>query len=277
MKTVRLPSGENVPAIGLGTWKMGDDPSNRQEEIATIRLAIDLGVTLIDTAEMYGDGLSESLIGEAIQGRRKEVFLVSKVLPQNASHKGVITACNRSLKRLNTDTIDLYLLHWPGSHPLSETLSGFINLKEAGKIRYFGVSNFDFNEMRDLWKTHEGTNVSTNQILYNLSRRSVEWDLLPWMREHGIPIMAYSPLEQGRILRNKALARFASGMKITPAQVALAWLLRNEDVIVIPKTSSRERLRENLKALDCQFSSSQLAELDQIFPPPASPQPLEML
>jgi len=277
MKTVRFPTGELVPALGLGTWRMGDDRSNRKEEIATIRLALDLGVTLIDTAEMYGDGLSEDLIGEALNGRREEVFLVSKVLPQNASRKGVVAACQRSLKRLQTDTIDLYLLHWPGSHPLSETVAGFVELKQTGKIRHFGVSNFDLKEMQELWNTREGTGLATNQILYNLSRRNVEWDLLPWMREHKIPIMAYSPLEQGRLLNNKRLSSFACGIKTTPAQTALAWLLASDDVIVIPKTSSREHLKENLKAMEYQLTPSQLAELDQIFPPPASSRPLEML
>jgi len=277
MKTVKLPTGEQVPAFGLGTWRMGDEQASWKEELATLQLGLDLGATLIDTAEMYGDGLAEELVGEAIAGRRDSVFLVSKVLPQNASRQGVVAACQRSLKRLKTDCIDLYLYHWPGSVPLSETMAGFIELQKAGKIRHYGVSNFDVNEMQQLWKVPGGSAVVTNQILYNLSRRNVEWNLLPWLRERKIPIMAYSPLEQARLMDNKKLSAFAARIDMTPAQAALAWLLTRDDIIVIPKTSSRERLKENLGSLKRGLSSAELSELDQLFPPPSTAHPLEML
>jgi len=277
LKTVKLPNGESVPAFGLGTWHMGDDRAKRKEEIATLQLGLALGAGLIDTAEMYGDGAAEELVGEAIAGRHDEAFLVSKVLPQNASHKGVVAACHRSLKRLKKDIIDLYLLHWPGNFPLTETVAGFEELREAGKIRHYGVSNFHLNEMQNVWKVPGGSIVATNQVLYNLSRRNIEWDLLPWLRERKIPIMAYSPLEQARLLANKQVLAFAKRSGMSPAQIALAWLLSKDDVIVIPKTSSPDRLRENLKSLDQQLSTEQLAELDQLFPPPEGPSALDML
>ena len=257
---------------------MGDDRAKRRkEEIATLQLGLDLGASLIDTAEMYGHGAAEELIGEAISGRRNEAFLVSKVLPQNASHKGVVAACHRSLKRLKTDVIDLYLLHWPGNFPLTETVAGFVELREAGKIRQYGVSNFDLSEMQNLWKVPGGSAVATNQVLYNLSRRSIEWDLLPWLREWKIPVMAYSPLEQARLLANKQAVAFARRSGMSPAQFTLAWLLSKDDVIVIPKTSSPDRLRENLKSLEQRLSTEQLAELDQLFPSPEGPGALDML
>lgn len=277
MKKVRLPSGEEVPALGLGTWRIGDSRSQRAEEIATLRLGLDLGLTLIDTAEMYGSGRSEELIGEAIAGRRDEVFLVSKVLPSNATRRGTIAACEQSLRYLKTDRIDLYLLHWPGSVPLQETLQGFEVLMAAGKIRYWGVSNFDLADMEEVVSLPGGAAVATNQVLYNLSRRGIEWDLLPWLRERSIPVMAYSPIEQARLLRNARLNDFARRHGMTAAQVALAWLLRTDDVIVIPKTSHRERLRENVAALEHPLSAEQLAELDRLFPPPKGPTPLEIL
>lgn len=277
MKKVRLPSGEEVPALGLGTWRIGDSRSQRAEEIATLRLGLDLGLTLIDTAEMYGSGRSEELIGEAIAGRRDEVFLVSKVLPSNATRRSTIAACEQSLRYLKTDRIDLYLLHWPGSVPLQETLQGFEALMAAGKIRYWGVSNFDLADMEEVVSLPGGAAVATNQVLYNLSRRGIEWDLLPWLRERSIPVMAYSPIEQARLLRNARLNDFARRHGMTAAQVALAWLLRTDDVIVIPKTSHRERLRENVAALEHPLSAEQLAELDRLFPPPKGPTPLEIL
>lgn len=277
MKKVRLPSGEEVPALGLGTWRIGDNRSQRAEEIATLRLGLDLGLTLIDTAEMYGSGRSEELIGEAIAGRRDEVFLVSKVLPSNATRRSTIAACEQSLRYLKTDRIDLYLLHWPGSVPLQETLQGFEALIAAGKIRYWGVSNFDLADMEEVVSLPGGAAVATNQVLYNLSRRGIEWDLLPWLRERSIPVMAYSPIEQARLLRNARLNDFARRHGMTAAQVALAWLLRTDDVIVIPKTSHRERLRENVAALEHPLSAEQLAELDRLFPPPKGPTPLEIL
>ena len=277
MKQVTLPSGEQVPVLGLGTWQMGDNRSARAEEIATLRLGLDMGLTLVDTAEMYGGGRSEALIGEAIAGRRDEVFLVSKVMPSNASRRGVVAACEQSLRHLNTDRLDLYLLHWRGGVPLQETVRGFEDLLAAGKIRYWGVSNFDRDDMEELVTLPGGEAVATNQVLYNLSRRGIEWDLLPWQRKRSIPTMAYSPIEQARLLRNRKLSDFAKRHGMTPAQVALAWLLVKDDLIVIPKTSRRERLRENVGALDCPLHAAQLAELDQLFPPPTGPRLLEML
>ena len=272
MKTVVLPSGEKVSAFGMGAWNIGDRRADRGEEIATLRLGLDLGATLIDTAEMYGDGRSEELVGEAIAGRRGEVFLVSKVYPHNASRKGVPLACERSLQRLKTDRIDLYLLHWRGSVPFAETIEAFEALKKAGKIRHYGVSNLDLSGMREWWKAG-GTACAANQLLFNLSRRGIEWDLLPWLQERKVPVMAYSPIEQARLLRDPRLVKFAQSRGITPAQAALAWLLQKEGVIVIPKTGRRERLKENLGAFDI----GGLDELDALFPPPVEPQPLEML
>ena len=277
MNTVILPCGEQVPAFGLGGWNLGDSQSTRAEEIATLRLGLDLGARLIDTAEMYGDGRSEELIAEAIAGRRDEAFLVSKVYPHNASPKGAIAACERSLRRLKTDRIDLFLLHWRGSVPLAETLQAFMRLKDAGKIRHYGVSNLDLADMQELWRAPGGDAVQTNQLLYNLTRRGIEWDLLPWLRERRVPVMAYSPIEQGRLLGNRKLAGFADRHGMTPAQAALAWLLVRDDVIVIPKTGRRARLRENLGALDFALTEAQLVELDALFPPPAAARTLEML
>lgn len=277
MKTVALPCGEQVPAFGLGTWNLGDDRATRAEEIATLRLGLDLGARLIDTAEMYGDGRSETLIAEAIEGRRDEVFLVSKVYPQNASAKGAPAACERSLRRLNTDRIDLYLLHWRGNVPLAETLQAFARLRDAGKIRHYGVSNLDLADMQELWRLPQGRAVATNQLLYNLARRGIEWDLLPWLRQRRVPLMAYSPLEQAQLARDGRLAGFAARHGMTPAQAALAWLLAREDVIVIPKTGRRDRLNENLGALDHVLTAAQLAELDQLYAPPKGPGSLAML
>jgi diketogulonate reductase-like aldo/keto reductase len=277
MKSVALPSGEKVPAFGMGAWNIGDRRADRGEEIATLRLGLDLGAKLIDTAEMYGDGRSEELVGEAIAGRRDEVFLVSKVYPQNASRKGAPAACERSLKRLKTDRIDLYLLHWRGSVPFAETIEAFEALKKAGKIRHYGVSNLDQSDMKQWWKLAGGQAVAANQMLYNLARRGIEWDLLPWLQERKVPVMAYSPIEQARLLSDAKLAGFARRHGMTPSQAALAWLLAKDGVIVIPKTGRRERLKENLGALDKPLDAAQLAELDRLFPPPAGPQALEML
>ena len=277
MKTVRLPSGERVPALGQGTWNMGDKRALRATEIATLRRGIDLGLTLIDTAEMYGDGRSEQLIAEAIAGRRDEVFIVSKVLPGNASRRGTVTACERSLKNLNTDRIDLYLLHWRGSVPFAETLEALMALQGAGKIRHYGVSNLDYSEMQEWWKASGGAATATNQLLYNLSRRGIEWDLLPWLRERRVPMMAYSPLEQARLFKNAKFVALAKTSGITPAQMALAWLLAQDNVIVIPKCSSTARVEENAAARDIQLTAAQLAALDGIFPPPKGPRALEML
>ena len=277
MKTVTLPSGKHVSALGLGTWYLGENRATRTEEIATLRLGLDLGVTLIDTAEMYGDGRSEEMVAEAIEGRRNDVFLVSKVSPNNASRKGAVAACERSLARLRTDHIDLYLLHWRGNVPFAETLEAFIALQKAGKIHHFGVSNLDLADMQELVSVPGGPAVATNQLLYNLARRGIEWDLLPWLRERRIPVMAYSPIEQARLTLNPKLVEFARRHGMTPAQAGLAWLLAHDDVIVIPKTGHRDRLKENFGALDHRLTPAQLAELDRLFPPPTGPRPLEML
>lgn len=277
MKTVNLPGGETIPALGMGTWNMGEKPAARAEELATLRLGLDLGLRLIDTAEMYGEGRSEALVGEAIAGRRDEVFLVSKVYPHNAGRKDAVAACERSLRRLGTDRIDLYLLHWRGGVPLAETVAAFQALRQAGKIRHFGVSNLDLGDMEALWRVPGGEQTAVNQLLYNLTRRGIEWDLLPWLRRHHVPLMAYSPVEQAALLRNPRLARFAEQHGMSLAQAALAWLLARDDVIAIPKTSHRERLRENHGALARRLSPAQLAELDAAFPPPRGPRPLEML
>ncbi|WP_343619860.1 aldo/keto reductase [Ralstonia sp.] len=277
MEHVTLPNGERVPALGMGTWNMGDDRATRAEEIATLRLGLDLGLHLIDTAEMYGEGLSESLIGEAIAGRRDEVFLVSKVYPHNASRRGIAAACERSLRRLGTDRLDLYLLHWRGDVPFEETLEGLQALQREGKIRQYGVSNLDLSDLEEWWDTPGGDQTAVNQLLYNLSRRGIEWDVLPWLRDRRVPVMAYSPIEQARLVRYPKLVRFAQESGMTPAQVALAWLLANDDIIAIPKTGHRDRLRENIGALSHTLTAEQLATLDSLFPPPKGPRALEML
>ena len=273
MRFVTLPTGDLVPALGQGTWNMGDDRAQRAEEIASLRLGIDLGATLIDTAEMYGDGRAEQLVGEAIAGRRDKVFLVSKVLPR----RGTVSACEKSLKRLKTDHLDLYLLHWRGGVPFAETLEALMALKGSGKIRHYGVSNLDLTDMQELFPLNGGAAVATNQLLFNLARRGIEWDLLPWLRAQGIPVMAYSPLEQARLTNDVKLAAFSQRHCMTPAQAALAWLLARDDVIVIPKSGHRARLQENLGALDHVLTTSQLAELDDLFAPPRGPCALEML
>jgi diketogulonate reductase-like aldo/keto reductase len=263
MKTVRMPCGEVVPALGQGTWTMGEDPALRAQEIASLRAGLDRGLRLIDTAEMYGEGLTESLVGEAIAGRRDEVFLVSKVYPHNASLKAMRQACANSLKRLKTDRIDLYLLHWRGSVPLEETLAAFAQLQSAGHIRNWGVSNLDTSEMQELWNLPGGGQVQTDQILYNLTRRGPEWDLLPWSREHQVPVMAYSPIEQGRLLRHPALRAVAERRGATPAQVALAWILaQNPWIVPIPGTTKLHRLEENIAAADLELTADDLQEIE---------------
>ena len=276
MKTVTLPAGEKVAALGQGTWNMGDSPATRADEIAALRRGIDLGLTLLDTAEMYGDGRAEQLIAEAIVGRRDDVFIVSKVLPGNASRRGTVTACERSLKNLHTDRIDLYLLHWNGGVPFAETLEALTTLQRAGKIRHYGVSNLDLAECKD-WCAAGGDATATNQLLYNLSRRGIEWDLLPWLHARGVPVMAYSPLEQARLLKNAKFAALAKASGIAPAQLALAWLLARDEMIVIPKASTTARVEENAAARDITLSAAQIAELNKIFPPPKGARPLEML
>jgi aldehyde reductase len=277
MKQVRMPSGELVPALGQGTWGMGEKPASRNQEIATLRAGIEQGLRLIDTAEMYGDGATESLVGEAIAGLRDDVFLVSKVYPHNASRKAMRAACAASLRRLATDRLDLYLLHWSGPVAIEETVEAFEALVRDGLIRSWGVSNLDAAAMEELWAAPGGRAVQANQVLYNLTRRGIEWDLLPWQRGRGIPTMAYCPIEQGRLLRNRKLADFAKRRGLSPAQAALAWLLARDDVIAIPKTARPERLAENRAALDHPLDAAALAELDRLFPPPSGPVPLEMI
>lgn len=277
MRTTRLPSGETVPILGQGTWFMGDKPRQRRDEIASLQLGIDLGMTLIDTAEMYGDGAAEELVGEAIAGRREGVFLVSKVLPNNATQRGTIAACERSLERLGTDWLDLYLLHWRGGTPLAETLAAFEELVRTGKVRHWGVSNFDGGDMKELVRLRGGSSAATNQVLYNLTRRGIEYDLLPWCQEHGVPVMAYSPIEQGRLLGHRALQEVAKRHVATPAQVGLAWVLRQDRVIAIPKAGTVAHVRENRGALDIALTEEDIKALDRAFPPPTGQQGLEML
>jgi diketogulonate reductase-like aldo/keto reductase len=278
---VTLPDGESVPAFGLGTWHMGEDRRRAADEAAAVKLGIELGMTLIDTAEMYGNGAAEEIVAEAAAGRRDRLFIVSKVLPYNASQNGVVEACERSLKRLKTDRIDLYLLHWRGSHPLAETLAGFARLQRDGKIRHHGVSNFNTEDMQE-WVglangSTGGETVAANQILYNLSRRGPEWELIPWCRERKIAIMAYTPLEQGRILGNRVLQEVAARHGASAAQVALAWLLRQDGMIVIPKATKPEHVRDNRGAADLALDAADLAALDRAFPPPKGRTSLGML
>jgi len=261
-----------MPVLGQGTWRMGEASRRRGDELAALRLGLELGLTLIDTAEMYGEGGAERLVGEAIKGSRDAVFLVSKVYPHNASRTGVALACERSLKRLGTDRLDLYLLHWPGEVPLAETVAGFEALKAAGKIRDWGVSNFDLDEMAE---TPKG--CATDQVLYNLARRGIEHDLLPWCRRRRMPVMAYTPLEPDRLLRHKALAAIAKEAGVPPLTLALAWVIRAPGIVAIPKATSLEHVRANRAALDLKLTPDILAALDRAFPPPKRREPLAML
>jgi len=281
MRTVRLPSGSNIPVLGQGTWGMGEDHTKRQAEVAALRLGLDVGMALIDTAEMYGEGGAEEVIAEAIAGRRPDVFLVSKVYPHNATRTGAVEACERSLRRLKTEYLDLYLLHWRGAAPLTETFDAFRSLKRAGKIRDYGVSNFDHDDMAESSNIPGGDEIVTDQVLYNLARRGIEWDLLPWCRERAISIMAYSPIDRSRstrggMLGNPHMKSIASRHGATPAQVALAWLLQQENVIVIPKAGQEPHVRENRAALDLRLTDEDLADLDHAFPPPRKKTALEM-
>ncbi|PPJ46197.1 aldo/keto reductase [Rhizobium sp. KAs_5_22] len=275
--TVPLPSGIDIPALGLGTWQMGEVKARANDEIDSLRLGLDLGMTLIDTAEMYGEGGAERIVGKALEDRRDEVFLVSKVYPWNASRTGTIAACEASLKRLGTDRLDLYLLHWRGEHPLEDTVAAFEELKAAGKIGAWGVSNFDTADMEELLAVPQGEKCAVNQLLYNLSRRGIEYDLLPWCQSRGIPVMAYSPIEQGRLVHHPELVSIAKAYQATPAQVALAFLLERDGVIAIPKSSNLRRVRENRDAVDLDISDEDWAVLDAVFPPPARKMALDML
>jgi diketogulonate reductase-like aldo/keto reductase len=275
--TIALPDGTTMPRLGLGTWRMGERKNRRAEEIAALQLGLDLGMTLVDTAEMYGEGSAEELVADAIHGRRDEVFLVSKVYPHNATRAGAVAACERSLKRLRTDRLDLYLLHWRGSHPLAETIAGFEALKRAGKIRRWGVSNLDVADMEELAALPGAKAVATNQVLYNLGRRGIELTLLPWCRERRIPIMAYTPLEPALGRPNATLAKIGKARGLTPAQIALAWVLARDGVCTIPKAASPVHVRENRAAFDAKLTTEDMAALDAAFPPPRQPGALEMV
>lgn len=274
---IPLPSGEKIAALGQGTWHLGERPGRRAEEIASLQLGIDLGMTVIDTAEMYGDGATETLVGEAISGRRGEVFLVDKVLPHHATRDGTFRACEASLGRLGVDYIDLYLLHWRGRIPLVETIEGFAELKQRGMIRHWGVSNLDIEDMIELSGVPGGEEVQTNQILYNLTRRGPEYALLPWLAQHGIPAMAYSPIEQGRLLKDPALQPIAQHHHATPAQIALAWVLQHGGVSAIPRAGTLSHVRQNAVARDIELTRNDLQDLDRAFPPPTQRRPLEVL
>ena len=276
MRHVTLKSGDKVPVLGLGTWRMGERKSERAAEVAAIKLGLDLGVRLIDTAEMYGEGGAEEMLAEALAGRRDDIFLVSKVYPHNASRKGAVAACERSLKRLQTDRLDLYLLHWRGSVPLAETVEAFETLKKDGKITQWGVSNLDAGDMDELASVPNGKNCASNQVLYHLDSRGIEWSVLPKCQKAEIMVMAYSPLGQGPLLRKPALKKIADKHGADPAAVALAWVLRHPGMITIPKAVKPDHVRANLKALEVKLDAEDLEALDAAFPPPKRATPLEM-
>lgn len=276
LATVKLKSGIELPAIGIGTWMMGEEPDKARDEISAIRRSIELGMSVVDTAEMYADGQSEQIVGMALHGIREQAFVVSKVFPWNASKSGTILACEASLERLDTDHIDLYLLHWRGSHPLEDTVEAFETLKAQGKIRAWGVSNFDIGDMQQLLEAG-GENCEVNQILYNLGRRGPEYELLPLMQKNSIATMAYSPIEQGKLISDPRIINIAKAYQATPAQVCLAFLLERDQVLAIPKTSNVDRVEENFGAFEIDLSDEHLDELDRIFPPPTEASPLEML
>jgi diketogulonate reductase-like aldo/keto reductase len=277
MPTVSLPGGRTVPALGLGTWYLGEQRARRETEVAALRTGIESGLTLIDTAEMYGGGAAEELVGEAIAGRRDSVHLVSKVLPSHATRRGTVAACKASLRRLGTDHLDLYLLHWRGRVPLAETVAGFEELVQAGLIGGWGVSNFDAPDLDELASGSGGARVQTDQVLYNLARRGPEYDLLPRCRAAGMPLMAYSPVDHGRLLEHPAIRDMASAKGVTAAQLALAWVLRLPEVFAVVKASTPARVMENRAAMEIGFSPAELEHLDRMFPPPSSKVPLEML
>ncbi|WP_319420696.1 aldo/keto reductase [Pleurocapsa sp. FMAR1] len=276
MKTLRLKSAKEIPILGQGTWRMGEKASQKQAEIDALRLGIDLGMTLIDTAEMYGEGGAEKIVAEAIAPYRDEVYLVSKFYPYNASYQGLIAACDRSLSRLKTDFLDLYLLHWRGSVPLSETLSGLQHLKQAGKILDYGVSNFDTDDMEEGLSLPGGEEIVANQVLYNLMRRGIEWDLLPWCKDRNLAIMAYSPVEQRAFVDDSKLKDIAAKHNATSTQIALSWLLHQDNVISIPKATNLEHVKENRAALDIKLTKEDLQKLDFAFKPPGHKMSLAM-
>jgi len=277
MPRVPLPDGTTVPALGQGTWTMGERKARASAEAASLTLGVELGMTLVDTAEMYGDGGAEEVLAEVIAGRRDRMFVVSKVYPHNAGRKSAISACERSLSRLRTDRLDLYLLHWRGRIPLGETVEAFERLRSDGKILRWGVSNFDTADMRELVALPEGRRCATNQVLYHLGERGIEWELMPWMRQHGIPLMAYSPLGQGALLTKRNLASIAKGLGTTPAALALRWVLRGPGVIAIPESANLEHVRANRDALSLVLDRATLDALDAAFPPPAGPTRLAVI
>jgi diketogulonate reductase-like aldo/keto reductase len=274
---VELPSGARIPALGMGTWHLGQGRHPEQVEVEALRTGIERGMSLVDTAEMYGDGDSERLVGRAIAGRRDAVFLVSKVLPRHATYEGTIRACEHSLARLGTDWLDLYLLHWRGQVPLEETVRAFEELKRRGLIRHWGVSNFDLPDIGDLVDLPAGRAFETDQVLYNLAHRGIEWHLLPWCRQNGVPVMAYSPIEQGRLIGDPVLRAIGARHKATSAQVALAWVIRHAGVCAIPEAGTPEHVLENAGALGVVLHEDDFIELDAAFPPPPRPVPLEVL
>ena len=274
---IRTRTGAVMPNLGMGTWRMGENDAARRDEVSALQLGIDLGLRLIDTAEMYGHGGAENVVAEAIAGRRDGIFVVSKVLPHNASHAGTLAACERSLKRLRIDRIDLYLLHWPGEHPVEETLRAFAELREQGKIRHYGLSNFDLEELEHAERLSGGPRVAANQVLYNVERRGIERKLIPWCASRGVAVMAYSPLEQGRLRPDEGLRRVAARHDASPAQVALAWTLRHDNVVSIPKAVRRAHVTANAKAADIVLTEEDLADIDRAFPPPRRDVPLETL
>jgi len=279
MDAFRLLDGTPVSRLGQGAWQIGDDRSARAGEQAALRAGLELGMNLIDTAEMYGSGRSEQLIADVIAGRRERVYLVSKVLPENASRRGAITACEDSLKRLKTDYLDMYLLHWRGSVPLDETLEAFMALRDRGSIRHYGVSNFDVSDLEETQTLDGGGGISTNQVLYNLEHRGIEWALAPWCRQQAIPLMAYSPLgsDSRRLRTHPVLKAMAARLGVSSSRIALAWLLRHPNVIVIPKASSEAHVRDNHAALELAIPAEDLEKLDRSFPPPKRPTPLAMI
>jgi diketogulonate reductase-like aldo/keto reductase len=283
MKTVSLPGGNTVPALGLGTWRMGESRRSRRTEVAAVRQAFELGYRLIDTAEMYGEGGAEEVVGQALAEalragdlRREEVFIVTKVYPHHASRTGTPAACERSLRRLGIDSVDLYLLHWAGSHPLQETVDAFEALRDQRRIAAWGVSNFDTDDMESLWRLEQGRRCAANQIYYSLTERGPEHDLLPWLKARHVAPMAYSPIDQGQLAGDRALEAMAARRGLTAAQIALAWCLAQLGVIAIPKAVREAHLRENLAAGEVELSDEEKAELDRRFPPPRTKTPLAM-
>lgn len=267
----------NLSVLGMGTWNMGDSLAHRTEEIKALRKGIELGMNVIDTAELYGDGRSETLVGEAIRGVRDQVYLISKVLPSHASRHGTIKACETSLKRLQTDCLDLYLLHWKGRYPFEDTVEAMLELQKSGKIRYWGVSNMDVAEMEAFFRIPEGNTCAANEVLYNLTRRGIEFDLIPWCRQKQMPLIAYSPIEQGRLLEHPVLSEIGRLHGATPAQIALAWVIRQAGVIAIPKAATIKHVEENYKSLSIDLTAEDLKKLDQAFPAPARKRRLEMI